>query len=63
MKGSKKVAPGVIDRRQLSQIDFDLLVWAHRSAPGLFGFGDPRALELARKFEPAYLAILVNRDA
>jgi hypothetical protein len=63
MKGSEKIAPCVIDRRQLSQIDFDLSVWAHRSAPRLFGFGDPRALELAREFKPADLAIFVNRDA
>ena len=63
MKGREKIAPSVIDRRQLSQIDFDLLVWSQRSAPGLFCFGDPRALELAREFKPAYRAILVNRDA
>ena len=63
MEGREKIASRVIDRRQLSQIDFDLLVWSQRSAPGLFCFGDPRALELAREFKPAYLAILVNRDA
>jgi hypothetical protein len=63
MKGREKIAPCVIDRRQLSQIDFDLLVWSQRSAPGLFCFGDPWALELAREFKPAYLAIFVNRDA
>ena len=63
MNGREKIAPSVINRRQLPQIDFDLLVWSQRSAPGLFGFGDPQALELARKFKPAYLAIFVNRDA
>jgi hypothetical protein len=63
MKGREKIAPCVIDRGQLSQIDFDLLFWAQRSAPGLLCFSDPRTLELARKFKPAYLAILVNRDA
>ena len=63
MKGREKIAACAIDRRQLSQIDFDLLFWAQRSAPGRFCFGDPRALELARKFKPAYVAIPVNRDA
>ena len=63
MKGREKIAPCVIDRRQLPQIDFDLLVWVQRSAPGLFCFRDPRTLEPARKFKPAYLAIFVNRDA
>ena len=63
MKGREKIATWVINRRQLSQIDFDLLVWSQRSAPGLFCFGDPRALEPAREFEPAYRAIFVNRDA
>ena len=63
MKGGEKIAPCLIDRRQLSQIDFDVLVWAQRSAPGTFCFVDPRALELAREFKPAYIAILVNRDA
>ena len=63
MNGREKIASRVINSRQLSQIDFDLLVWTQRSAPGVFCFGNPRALEFARKFEPAYLAILVNRDA
>jgi len=63
MEGREKVASRVIDRRQLSQIDFDLLVWSHRRAPGLFCFSDPGALELAREFKPASLAILVSRDA
>jgi len=63
MKGREKIAPCVIDRRQLSQIDFDLLIWAQRSAPGPFCFCDPQTLELARKFKPAYVAIFVNRDA
>ena len=63
MKGREKIAPCVINRRQLSQIEFDCLVWALRSAPGLFRFGNPRALEFAREFEPAYVAIFVNRDA
>jgi len=63
MEGREKVASRVIDRRQLSQIDFDLLVRSHRRAPGLFCFSDPRALELAREFKPAFLAVLVNRDA
>jgi len=63
MEGREKIAPRVIDRCQLSQIDFDLLVWAQRRAPGLFCFSNPRALELAREFKPANLAILVNRDA
>ena len=63
MKGREKITPRVIDRRQLSQIDFDLLAWAQRSAPGLFCFANPWALEPAREFKPAYLVILVNRDA
>jgi hypothetical protein len=63
MKGREKIAPCVIDQRQLSQIDFDLLIWAQRSSPGLFCFGDPRALELARELKPTYLAIFVDRDA
>ena len=63
MKGREKIAPCVIDRRQLSQIDFELSVWVLRSAPGLFCFGDPGALELACEFKPACLAIFVNRDA
>jgi hypothetical protein len=63
MEGREKIAARVIDRRQLSQINFDLLVRPHRRAPGLLCFSDPRALELAREFKPAYLAILVNRDA
>jgi formate hydrogenlyase transcriptional activator len=63
MNGREKIASLVINSRDLSQIDFDLLVWTQRSAPGVFCFGNPRALELARKFKPAYLAILVNRDA
>ena len=63
MKGREKIAPCFIDRRQLSQIDFNLLVRSQRSAPGFFCFGDPRALESAREFEPACLAIFVNRDA
>ena len=63
MEGREKIASRVIDRRQLSQIDFDLLVGPPRSAPGLFCFGDPRALELAREFKPAYLVTLVNGDA
>ena len=63
MKGREKIAPSVIDRRQLSQIDFDFLVWAQRGSPGLFCFSDPRALELAREFKPADRAVLVNRDA
>ena len=63
MEAREKIAPRVIDRGQLSQIDFDLLIWSHRRAPGLFCFSDPGALELAREFKPAYIAILVNRDA
>jgi hypothetical protein len=63
MNGREKIAPSVIDRRQLSQINFDLLAWVQRGTPGLFCFGDPRALELAREFKPADLAIFVNRDA
>jgi hypothetical protein len=63
MEGREKIAPCVIDRRQLSQIDFDPLVGPQRNTPGLFCFGDPGALELAREFKPAYRAILVNRDA
>ena len=63
MKGREKIAPCVIDRRQLSQIDFDCLAWSQGSAPGLLCFSDPRALELPREFEPAYRAIFVNRDA
>jgi hypothetical protein len=63
MNGREKIASGVIDPRQLSQIDFDLSVWAQRSAPGVFCFGDPRTLEPARKFQPANRAIFVNPDA
>jgi hypothetical protein len=63
MDGREKIASGVIDPRQLSQIDFDPSVWAQRSAPGVFCFSYPRALQPAREFEPAYLAVLVNRDA
>jgi len=63
MEGREKIAPRVIDRRQLSQIDFDLLVGPPRSAPGLLCFSDPGALEFAREFKPAYPAILVNGDA
>jgi hypothetical protein len=63
MKGREKIAPCIIDRRQLSQIDFDLLVWSQPRAPGYFRLGDPRALELSGEFKPAYLAIFVNRDA
>jgi hypothetical protein len=63
MYGREKIASGVIDSRELSQIDFDLSVWAHRRAPGVFCFRDPRALQPAREFEPAYLAVFVNRDA
>jgi hypothetical protein len=62
MKGREKIAPCVINRRQLSQIDFDLLVWSQRSAPGLFCLSDPRTLKPARKFKFAYLANFVNRD-
>lgn len=63
MEGREKITPRVIDRRQLSQIDFDLLVRSRRRAPGLLCFSDPGALELAREFKPAYPAILVNGDA
>jgi len=63
MNGREKIASGVIDPRQLSQIDFDLSVWAQRKAPGVFCFGHPRALQPAREFQPAYLAVVVNRDA
>ena len=44
MNGREKIASGVIDPRQLSQIDFDLSVWAQRKAPGVLCFGHPRAL-------------------
>jgi len=63
MKNREKSATCAVDRRQLSQIDFDRLVWAQRTAPRLFCFGDPGTLELAREFKPAYVAIFVNRDA
>jgi hypothetical protein len=63
MNGREKIASGVIDPRQLSQIDFDLSVWAQRKAPGVFCFGHPRALQPAREFQPAYLAVFVNSDA
>jgi hypothetical protein len=63
MNGREKIASAVIDPRQLSQIDFDLSVWAQRKAPGVFCFGDPRALQSAREFQPAYLAFFVSRDA
>jgi|BogFormECP03_OM3_1039632.scaffolds.fasta_scaffold02583_1 hypothetical protein len=63
MNSREKIASGVVDPRQLSQIDFDLSVWAQRKAPGVFCFSDPRALQSAREFQPAYLAFFVNRDA
>ena len=63
MNGRKKISSGVIDPGQLSQINFDLSVCAKRKAPGVFGFGHPRALQPAREFEPAYLVGFVNRDA
>ena len=63
MNRREKIASGVIDPRQLSQIDFDLSVWAQRKAPGVLCFGHPWALQPAREFEPAYFAVFVNRDA
>jgi hypothetical protein len=63
MNGREKIASGVIDPRQLSQIDFDLSVWAQRNAPGIFCFGHPRTLQPAREFQPAYIAVFVNPDA
>jgi hypothetical protein len=63
MKGREKIAPCVINRRQLSQIDFDLLVWSQGNAPGLLCFSDPRTLKPAREFKPGYVANFVNRDA
>ena len=63
MKGREQIAPCVIDRRQLSQIDLDFLVWLQPSAPGLFCFGNPRPLELTREFKPGDLAIFVNGDS
>ena len=63
MNGREKIASGVIDPRQLSQIDFNLSVWAQRSAPCVFCFSYPRALQPAREFEPAYLVVFVNPDA
>lgn len=38
-------------------------VWSGRIEARLLCFSDPRALELNWKFEPAHLAIVVNRDA
>jgi hypothetical protein len=63
MDGCEKIASSVIDPQQLSQIEFDLSVRAQRSTPDIFCLSDPRALEPAREFQPAYLAIVVNRDA
>jgi hypothetical protein len=63
MDGCEKIASSVIDPQQLSQIEFDLSVRAQRGTPDLFCLRDPRALEPAREFQPAYLAIVVNRDA
>src|ERR1700756_5831756 len=61
MKRRQKIASVVIDGRQLSQIDFDLLVGSHRCTPSHLCLSHPGALELARQFKPAYLAIFVNR--
>jgi hypothetical protein len=63
MNGREKIASSVIEPGQLSQIDFDLSVWAKRSTPGVLCFGDPRTLEPAREFQPADRAVFVNRDA
>jgi hypothetical protein len=50
MNGREEIASGIIDPSHLSQIDFDLQVRAQRRTPGIFCFGDPRAVEPARKF-------------
>lgn len=63
LDGCEKIASSIIEPRQLPQIDFDLSFRAQRGTPGVFRFGDPRAIEPARKFQPAYFPVFVNRDS